>query len=91
MDSGILPVSLLFEKSLYIKYIIYNLYNNDKFPIDSGMLPVSLFPPKILYIKYIYSHCKVFTSPILNGMVPFRRLLLKNLQSDHNNTLHVMM
>jgi hypothetical protein len=59
------------------------------FPIDSGMLPVSLFLAKALYIKYKYKVFKVFKFPILNGMLPFRRFPLKNLQSDNNNTIQL--
>jgi hypothetical protein len=38
MDSGILPVSLLFEKSLYIKYI-YIAVKNFNFSTFNGMAP----------------------------------------------------
>jgi hypothetical protein len=38
IESGILPVSWLFEKSLYINYI-YKVLKDFKFPVLNGMAP----------------------------------------------------
>jgi hypothetical protein len=59
--------------------------------MDSGILPVSLLFEKSLYIKYIYIAVKNFNFSTFNGMVPFRRLDCKYLQSVNNNTKYSRM